>query len=431
MVYLLYDLLLMVAALVLIPWYLLRGMRRGTTRLGIAERLGFYGAGRLEPLAGRRVIWIHAVSVGETRAALPLIRALRTAYPDGALLLTNVTETGHAVASQVKELDLCLYFPFDFSPVIRRALARIAPSLVIIVETEIWPNFVRLASRRGVPVVLVNGRISDRSFPRYRRARRLLQPVLEQFAAFCMQSRQDAERIRLMGAPAGRVEVSGNLKFDMEAATPDAALAAALRRQLRLPAGALVWVAGSTHAGEEEIIADVYREQVEAGRELVLVLVPRHPERCRGVGEMLAARGMRHTLRSEVEGSDRELAPGEVLLVNTVGEMLMLYALSDLVFVGGSLVDVGGHNILEASLVRRPVIFGPHMHNFREISLLVRESGGGLQVADGRELAAAVADLIKDGEGRRRMGERGHALLAANAGATERTLSVLRRLTGA
>jgi len=427
-VYLLYDLILLVAAAFLIPWFLLRGLRHGKVRRGIRERLGIYEAGRLAPLAGRKVIWVHAVSVGETRAAIPLVRALKAAYPQNALVLSNVTETGHAIAGGIKEVDLCIFFPFDLSWVVRRVLVRIKPSLIVIVETEIWPNFVRLAHQSGIPVLLVNGRISDRSYPRYRRARWLFRPILEQFSAFCMQTVQDAERIRGMGAPPERVEVTRNLKFDMQTTLPDPTAAASLRQSLGLPERASIWVAGSTHAGEEEVVLDVYRQLVEEGRDLVLVLVPRHPERCRGIGEMLSGRGITFVRRTAAGSSARPLAPGEVLLVDTVGEMLKLYAVADLVFVGGSLVAVGGHNILEASLLKKPVIFGTYMHNFKEISELLLKVGGGIQVASSAELVAAVRRLLdNDAEGRR-MGERGHALLEANAGATEHTLAVIRRL---
>lgn len=428
--YLLYDLILLVAAAVLIPWFVLRGLRHGKVRRGIRERLGLYAADRLTPLAGRKVIWVHAVSVGETRAAIPLLRALKAAYPQSALVLSNVTETGHAIAGGIKEVDLRIFFPFDLSWVVRRVLGRINPSLIVIVETEIWPNFVRLAHQSGIPVLLVNGRISDRSYPRYRRARWLFRPILQQFSAFCMQTEQDAERIRGMGAPPARVEVTRNLKFDMQAALPDPAAAASLRQSLRLPDRASVWVAGSTHAGEEEVVLDAYRQLVEEGRDLVLVLVPRHPERCRGIGEMLSGRGVPVFLRTAVASSARPLAPGEVLLVDTVGEMLKLYAVADLVFVGGSLVAVGGHNILEASLLKKPVIFGIYMHNFKEISELLLAAGGGIQVTSKAELLSAVRRLLDNNEEGRRMGERGHALLEANAGATEHTLAVIRRLLG-
>lgn len=429
-VYLLYDLILMAAATVLIPWYLVRGWRQGKVRRGIRERLGIYEADRLVPLAGREVIWVHAVSVGETRAAVPLLRALKAAYPQRALVLSNVTETGHAIAGGIKEVDLCLFFPFDLSCVVRRVLAQVRPSLIVIVETEIWPNFVRLSHRAGIPVLLVNGRISDRSYPRYRRARWLLRPILEEFSAFCMQSEQDADRIRGMGAPPGRVEVTRNLKFDMQTSVPDPEESIALRRSLRLPAASAIWVAGSTHAGEEEIVVDVYRRLVADGRDLVLVLVPRHPERCRGVSEMLSAQGVKYLLRTATKDASQPLAPGEVLLVDTLGEMLKLYATSDFVFVGGSFVPVGGHNVLEASLLKKPVLFGKYMHNFKEISQLLLDAGGGVQVADADALIAALEEFLDNREAAWRMGERGYSLLAANAGATEHTMAVIRRLLG-
>lgn len=429
-VYLLYDLILVAAAAVLIPWYLLRGLRHGKVRRGIRERLGIYETGRLTVLTGRQVIWVHAVSVGETRAAIPLLRGLKAAYPQSALVLSNVTETGHAIAGGIKEIDLCLFFPFDLSWVVRHVLARVRPSLVVIVETEIWPNFVRHSRQAGIPVLLVNGRISDRSYPRYYRLRWLLRPILEDFSAFCMQSELDAERIRRMGAPPERVEVTRNLKFDMQTSVPDPAMTVALRQSLSLPVDNAVWVAGSTHAGEEEIVLDVYRQLVAEGCNLVLVLVPRHPERCRGIGELLNALGIPYVLRTAIEASSRTLAPGEVLLVDTLGEMLKLYAVADFVFVGGSFVPVGGHNILEASLLKKPVVFGSYMHNFKEISQLLLAAGGGIQAVNGSALKTALRGLFDNREEASRMGERGYALLAANAGATDHTLSVIRRLLG-
>src|SRR5512139_1043493 len=228
MIYLLYDLLLCLSALVLVPYYLLRGARYGKTRRGIRARLGSYRKGFVDDLRGRRVIWVHAVSVGETRAAAPLFKAIRSRYPDAALLLSHVTETGREVALQIPEADHCIFFPFDLSWVVRRVLRRIRPAVVILMETEIWPNFVHAAHLQGVPVILVNGRISDRSLPRYRMAGKLLQPVLAQISAFCMQTAQDARRIRLLGAFPEQIQVSGNLKFDM----PEPVVAATPRQQL-------------------------------------------------------------------------------------------------------------------------------------------------------------------------------------------------------
>ena len=218
--YLLYDLILLASALVVLPYYLLRTYRHGEPRR-VRERLGYYRPAQLQALRGRRVFWLHAVSVGETRAAIPLIRALKEQYPDTALILSNLTATGHAIGRQIPEVDLCLFFPFDLSFVVRRALQQTRPALILVVETEIWPNFLRLARRLNIPILLVNGRISDRSYPRYLQARPLLRPVLRHFSDFCMQTPLDAEKIRRLGAPPGRVSVTGNLKFDMRAVAPE------------------------------------------------------------------------------------------------------------------------------------------------------------------------------------------------------------------
>lgn len=428
--YLLYDLLLLFSAVVLVPWYLVRGVRYGKARRGIRERLGFYTPERLAPLTGRRVIWVHAVSVGETRAAIPLVKALKGTYPDHALVVSNVTETGHAIAREIGAIDLCLFFPFDLSWVVKRVLDRIRPDLIVIVETEIWPNFVRQAHLRGIPVALVNGRLSDRSFPRYRALRALVRPLLEQFAAFCMQTELDAERIRQLGAPAERVEVTRNLKFDMQGTIPDAEATASLKEMFHLPEGIPVWVAGSTHAGEEEIIAETFRRLTVGGKQAILILVPRHPERCTTVAQMLSSRQVAHVFRSELEDRETFLQSGQVLIGDTLGEMLKFYAVADLVFVGGSLVDIGGHNVLEASLLKKPVLFGPYMHNFKEISRLLLDVRGGRQVGDAGELEAAVQGLLEDTDSAREMGRCGFTLLEQNAGATAHTVKTLVKVMG-
>lgn len=428
--YLLYNLLLPLAALILLPWDLIKGVLRGRARRGLRERCGFYAADRLAPLQGKQVIWLHAVSVGETRAAIPLIKALKQRYPHSALVLTNVTETGHEVAEGIAQVDLCLYFPYDFAWVMRRAFRQLAPTLVAIVETEIWPNLLRVAGRQGIPVVLVNGRISDRSFPRYRRLGSLLRPVLAQFSAFCMQSALDAERIRALGAPAERVSVTHNLKFDMQTDGLDKSDGPRLRLNFGLPSQSRVLVAGSTHPGEEEQLVEVYQRLLQDGHDLVLVLVPRHPERCRAVGDLLTAKKLPFVKRSAVEEGKTRLASGAVLLVDSVGELLKFYATADLVFVGGSLVPVGGHNILEAALLSKPVMFGPQMHNFKEIARLLSKAGGGMSVADAEELYRVAGRLLNDPAEGRAMGARGYELLSENAGATARTLAVIEQALG-
>jgi len=428
MVYLLYDFILLLAALILIPYYYFRGVRYRSFRQGMKERLGFFAPGRFDCLAGKQVFWIHVVSVGETRAVLPLVKALKKAYPEVALIISNVTETGHEIASQVAEVDCCLFFPYDFSLVVRRVLRQVNPSLIIIVETEIWPNFVRLARDEKIPVILANGRISDRSYPRYQWIKRFIRPILQQFSVLCMQTVEDGRRLRMLGAPAALVQVSGNVKFDLDVSLPDHPIVVQLKKRYHLPEGELIWVAGSTHAGEDEVVVDVYQQLASRRKLLRLVLVPRHPERCPAVGKMLGGRQIPFVRCSELASMDELLAPGTVLLVDTVGELPQIYAVSEIVFVGGSLVPVGGHNVLEASAVRKPVVFGPHMHNFREISRMLLDAGGGVMVSGKEELAEVMESLLVDEDLRLSMGSKGYALIRKNVGATVFTLEIIRKV---
>lgn len=423
--YLLYNIFLSLLALPFFIFQFLVMFMRGKTRRRTRERFGFYADGRCSALKDRKILWIHAISVGETRTVVPLVKALKKRFPEYALVLSNVTETGHKVAEGVAEIDLCLYFPYDFSFTVERVFRRVKPALVAIVETEIWPNFVRTANRHGIPVILVNGRISDRSFPRYRRLRFFLEPILQQFTLLGMQSSLDAERIVAMGAPAERVEVIRNLKFDMQAEGVDRLETEDIRRDFRLPEDCRVWVAASTHAGEEELVLEVHSRLLRDRRDLALILVPRHPERCRAVGELLSSRQIPFVLRSEIEREASPLMGGTVLLVDSVGEVLKFYAVAELVFVGGSLVPVGGHNVLEASLMGKPVLFGPYMHNFKEIARLLLAAGGGVSVAGADELYKQVAALLAEPEKGRSMGDRGYSLLQENRGAAERTLKVI------
>ncbi|HEY5673715.1 MAG TPA: 3-deoxy-D-manno-octulosonic acid transferase [Malonomonas sp.] len=419
---LLYNLILIVAALILVPTYWLRSIRHGKSRRGIRERLGYYSPEHLQQLAGQSIIWVHAVSVGETRAAAPLLKGLRKQYPDSKILLSNVTETGHAIAQKNKDIDICLFFPFDFSWTVRRVLQLVRPELIVIVETEIWPHFTRQAKLLNIPLILVNGRISDRSFPRYRFFRPLLRPVLHCFSAFCMQSQLDTERIVQLGAKSDSVVNTGNLKFDHELRDLNEQEITNLQQRYRLPETTQILVAGSTHAGEEAQLLDVYQQLLEQGRDLLLILVPRHPERSREVETLLNQRKLSYRLRSSLSATAPLFTAGQVLLVDTLGEVLNLYAVSELVFVGGSLVPTGGHNLLEASLMGKPVLFGPHIHNFREISAKLIRAGAGVMIAEPAELLAKTELLLDDPVRCRAMGQAGRSLIAENAGATERTM---------
>ncbi len=427
MVYRLYDLVLCLSSLILVPYYLFRGIKHGKARRGIRERLGYYSAEFRDAVKTRRVIWVHAVSVGETRAAIPLIKALRQEYPDHVLIISNVTETGHEVASKLKNVDFCIFFPFDLSWVVQRVLTFVNPEAIILVETELWPNFILAAKKLDIPVLLVNGRISDRSFPRYLKIGKISEAILECVTVFCMQSAKDGRRIKRLGAPPGRILVTGNLKFDMALPDMDKLDLEALANVYRPTENHKVLVAGSTHSGEEEAILGVYQRLRLKHPGLSLVLVPRHPERCRQVCEELTKSGAPSVLRTSLNTGHEPLPADTVLVVDTVGEVLRFYAWSDIVFVGGSLVPVGGHNILEASLTRKPVFFGPHMHNFKEIVKLVKEAYGGIQIKDVEEFYLH-ADLLLNNPGEaQRIGENGFNLLDENRGATARTLNEISR----
>jgi len=429
MVYQLYNLLLLLAALFLLPYYLIRGVKYGKSRRGVRERLGYYDPHLLESLKEKPVVWIHAVSVGESRAAVPLIKQIRKAYPDHQVLLSNVTETGHAIAMNNQDIDHCIFFPFDFSWAVKRSLTLIRPAVIVIVETEIWPNFTRQANQLEIPLLMVNGRISDRSYPRYRYVRFLLRPILESFSAFCMQSQADSERIIALGALSSRVENTGNMKFDHDLKTVRVGEVEENKKRFRLPESAAIFVAGSTHDGEEKLLIDAYKNiSCKLERELILVLIPRHPERKRDVQSLLKDADINCRMRTQLDKDDSLLTSQDILLVDSLGEVLDFYSVADLVFVGGSLVPVGGHNILEASLLGKPVLFGPYVHNFKEISGKLIRSGAGVKVQNQQELETQSLLMLQDPARCRAMGEAGLSLIAENAGATDRTMRHLSKV---
>ena len=429
MVYFLYDILLLIAFPFIALSVFSRSLRGKRRREGVGERLGFIAPEKLAGIAPR-AIWVHAVSVGETMAVRPLLRALKTEMPDQQLLLSTVTETGQELAAKFNEIDHRLYLPFDFSPIVRRMLSRVRPSCIVIMETELWPNFIRVARELGIPVVLVNGRISDRSFGRYLRLRWLFSRILNDFSALCMQSEEDARRITAMGADPEKVHAAGNLKYDIPARASDLSRRQDIRDSYRLQRSGIVFTAASTHEGEEEQIIDVSTRLNTEGLRHTLVLALRHPERSASVGELLTQKGVSYRLRSKLNGSEPLIEPGEVLLVDTIGELMNLYGVSDVVFVGGSLVPTGGHNILEPLSCGIPTLFGPHMHNFREISSLVITAGVGIQVQDANELGVKLHALLHDPERCRQLGDDGLRFIRRSGGAVEKHRQIIQRIVG-
>jgi 3-deoxy-D-manno-octulosonic-acid transferase len=423
MFFLIYNLISIVIFFPVVAYHLYRSVSRGRPP-ALAERFGFIPEAELSKIRSRPVIWLHAVSVGESIAARPLLKALRIRYPDHAILVSNTTETGRGTASAFPEKDLCIYFPFDFLPAVRRALDSVQPELVIIMETEIWPNFTREAFSRKIPVILANGRISDHSYAGYLRFSWFFRHALRLFSRLCMQTETDCDRIIAIGAPAGRTLQTGNLKYDIPFRLMSLDEKHLLKESYSIPDGMFVLMAGSTHAGEEQLVIDSYRELLPHVDGLFLVLVPRHPERSAEVAALLQRSGLSFKRRTSAPYPD-EFEKGEVLLVDTIGEMMNLYALSDVAIVGGSLVPTGGHNLLEPASLGVPSVFGPHMSNFREIAELVLHYGAGVQVDSPEGLTESCRALITSAELRRVLGQNGLKLIRDNGGATERHLKII------
>ena len=423
MFYFCYNTLSILLLLPVLCFHLYRSISRGRPA-ALAERFGFIQPEALLKIAGRPTIWLHAVSVGESIAARPLLTALRRRYPGHAILASSTTETGRAVISTFPEVDLSIYFPFDFLPAVCRTLSLIKPKVIVIMETEIWPNFSREAHLRRIPVLLANGRISDRSYKGYLRFRWFFRHPLGVFSKLCMQTEIDVERIIAVGAPAERVSCTGNLKYDIAFHQIEIGEKSALRKKYAIPDNVMVLTAGSTHPGEEQLVIRSYLDLLATGSNLFLALVPRHPERAAEVANLLKQYALpfqRRTAMSE----NVQFTRGEVLLVDTIGEMMDLYALSDVAFVGGSLVPTGGHNLLEPASFGIPCIFGSYMTNFREIADLVLRYGAGIQIETAAALTDSCRSLLASFELRRVLGQNGLKLLRDTGGATEKHMKAI------
>jgi len=369
--------------------------------------------------------WIHAVSVGEAIAAAPLVEGLRRRWPALPLVVSTVTETGARVVRQrFTGLASHRYLPLDFPGASRRVIASIRPAFFVGMETELWPNLLRTLAARGVPAMVANGRLSDRSFRRYRLVRGAMRRVLADVSVFGMQSDEDARRVIALGATPERVVVTGNVKHE---ALPDPAGAADLWRRLAgLAPRQMVWIAGSTHRGEEGGVLDAHVAARATRPDLALIIAPRHPERVGEVISLVTARGFTAVRRSELPGAVPDRAT-TVIVLDTVGELAQLYSIADVVFVGGSLAPFGGHNMLEPAARAKPVLFGPHTTNFRDAATLLLDSEGGRLVHDSRELGVELIRLLDDPLLRATSGEKAHAAVAAQHGAVGLTLELIER----
>jgi 3-deoxy-D-manno-octulosonic-acid transferase len=435
----LYSLLTGAAMLVASPYLLIQAFSRGQSFASLRQRFGWDYDAKLR-MGEAGAIWVHAVSVGELLAVLPLLRKLAERFPLRRIVVSTTTATGQRLARErLAQVDAIFYFPLDWSGPVRRAFAAVRPAIVVIAETEIWPNFLRTASERGVPVAFVNGRLSERSYRRQQRAAAALPRLLGRFlrrvmsfaSLYMMQSAGDAERLLNLGAPRERVIVSGNLKYDLpqpEIGRLYSWLSAELQRTRRGP----ILVAGSLAEGEERPVVEALSAIEREWPAGLLIVAPRKPQHFDSIAHAIEASGRvvirRSALDNEAQGAVGLGAPGSVFLLDSVGELAGLYALADAVFVGGSLVPVGGHNILEPAIVGRVPVFGPSMENFREIAAKFREAGAGIEVANAAALAAAWTGLLRDALESESRGRDAKALVERYRGATDSALERLSSL---
>jgi 3-deoxy-D-manno-octulosonic-acid transferase len=369
---------------------------------------------------------VHAVSVGEVLAARPVITGLRQRYPDLRLFLSTTTLSGQQLARSVSDVDGVFYFPFDFTLIVRRTLNLVKPRLFVMIETEIWPNLLRECRRRGVRTALVNGRLSPRSYQRYRLARPFIKGVLSDIDRLCVQTEDMARRFTLLGADPARITVTGSLKFDsLDVSTLPGRGRERVLRFFRIAPGRPVLIAGSTSRGEEDAVIRAFNRlrMTTAGGNALLILAARHPERFSEVERLCRQEGLSTVRRSDLP-IDNEPKVDAVIL-DTIGELAQLYQIATAVFVGGSLIPAGGHNILEPAVHGRPIVFGPHMDNFAEIARVFLAQGAAIQVRTPRELEDVVVSLIGDPVRRARLGAAARALVDANRGAKDKTLRVL------
>lgn len=413
-----YTLLLYLLAPMVLLRLAWRGLRAPAYLRRWPERFGF-----IEPPLGSQVIWLHAVSVGEVQAAQPVIRALLDRYPDHSLLVTTVTPTGSARVQALFGSEVAhVYAPYDLPGAVTRFFDRVRPCVAIIMETEIWPNLFAMCRRRSIPLLLINARLSGKSVQGYRRFRSLVDQTLAAVTQIAAQGEADAQRFLSLGADSARVVVTGNLKFEQRVMPSLLERAEALRREWGV--GRPVWIAASTHEGEDELVLDVFLQLRRQFRDCLLVLVPRHPERFEPVAELCRQRGLNTVLRSTREPCS---AQTQVFIGDSMGELPLFYAASDVAFVGGSLVPHGGHNLLEPAALGIPVVTGPHVFNFTEICNLLQTAAACRKVESEAGLERTVREWLADANARHRAGEQGRRVVERNRGALAAVLDMLDR----
>ena len=427
---LLYNILMLTAAVVGLPFFAFRFIRERRFRERLRQNLGFFPADTLTRVVGRSPVWFQAASVGEVVAASSIIREFKRQLPDIPVLISSGTISGYDMAQRIiPEADAVIFYPPDLPGMPDRIVGKILPRAYVPVETELWPNFIRSARKRSIPVIMVNGRIGERSVEHYRQMRRMFTKMLDTVVRFCMQSTVDAQYVIQLGADPHKVIVTGNTKYDQNYSQVTTEEKKALRQELGLLENVPLLIAGSTHRGEEEILLEVLH-QIQGRYPIVkMILAPRDVPRSGGIVELVRRAGFVAELRSQMSSLTAEQrAEVRVVVLDSIGELGRFYSLADLVFVGGSLVSHGGHNILEPAAQGKPILVGPHMFNFRDTYALFSKRNACMTVLDGQELAQKILDLLQDKQAAEQMGREAAEIVAENQGAAVRTVEHLRQI---
>ena len=422
----LYNLLFVLGGALGLPFFVVKALTLEKRRATIWKRLGV-GLNRVK-LTDDKLVWIHALSVGEVLSSTALIKKFKEAYHDYSVALSVSTLSGYEVAREcfADETDCIFFFPYDFIWTVKRFIKRIDPCLFLLIETDLWPNFLNELRKCGVPAILVNGRISPSSHLGYKRFSFFSKQLMSGFACCCMQTETDARRIISIGAPEEEVEVTGNIKFDVPPVSASDEEISELRASMGIRPEAKVFVAGSTHEGEETIILRCFESLKRTFPDLVLVVVPRDPARANGVHRMFKQAGFLAFLRTEFDKSDSGLMP-EAIIVDTIGELRQLYGMANVVFVGKSLVNLGGQNPVEPAALGKPILFGPYMFNFELVAEMLMQHGGALQVTNEEELSEHVKGLLSDPKRSSAMGMEAYKVFQMNRGAIARTMRIVER----
>ncbi len=419
--YLLYDVLLFIAALFALPYYAVKMVFTGKYRKSLGPKLGLMDPAIFQNMRGSPRIWIHAVSVGEVTAAEPIVASLRMHFPESCIVLSTSTETGQEMARLlVTGVTSFIYYPLDIPFVVKKVIAKVRPDVIVLTETELWPNFIRACKEQGAKIVVINGRISQHSYQKYAMTRFFWKNILNLIDEIGVISETDAKRLLAIGAESLPVRVIGNAKYDSLAAKASPSVREEMENKLNLTIADKVFVAGSTHDGEEKIIINVYRRLLERYPDFKLIIVPRHPERGQAVVSLVKEIGFADCMTMTQINGGRHRTDERIIIIDVIGELFKVYSLASVVFCGGSLVPKGGQNILEPAAWGKVIFYGPSMEDFTDEKELLEQAGAGITVRSGEELFNGIIKLMSEPDTLAMKGEEGRKLVVANMGAAER-----------